>query len=172
MIHFTSALADFNNSLWGYYIPVPTETADEILSRQEDRRVVCTLNGKQKFQCALMPNGEAGYYILVNKRIRDQLKLKQGDTVNVQLEKDESEYGLPMPDELAEVLDTDPEGDRLFHDLTPGKQRNLLYIVGNVKSTDLRIHRALVVVEHLKDQGGKIDFKLLQQELKASNRRF
>ncbi|MCB0628620.1 MAG: DUF1905 domain-containing protein [Saprospiraceae bacterium] len=74
MIQFTAILADFNNNLWGYYLPVPIELAVQLLSRQEDRRVVCTLNGKKEFQCALLPNGEAGYYLLVNKKIRQELK--------------------------------------------------------------------------------------------------
>ena len=72
-----------------------------------------------------------------------------------------------MPEEMAEVLESDPEGDELFHALTPGKQRNLLYIIGKVKSSELRIHKALVVVEHLKTQGGKINFSQLYDELKT-----
>jgi uncharacterized protein YdeI (YjbR/CyaY-like superfamily) len=66
-----------------------------------------------------------------------------------------------MPEELAELLAQDEEGDRLFHALTPGKLRTLLYLVGQPKSSDIRLHRALVVVEHLKTNQGKIDYKKL-----------
>jgi hypothetical protein len=172
MYHFTATLDKLDSNLWGYYIPVPPDIADKIIEEKKDRRVVCSLNGQLDFQCALMPRGDGTYFIMLNKSNRNKLKLALGMSVSVSLKKDESEYGLPMPDEMAEVLASDPEGDELFHALTPGKQRNLLYIVNKVKSTDLRIHKALVIVEHLKQQGGKIDFKQLYQELKASNRKF
>jgi uncharacterized protein YdeI (YjbR/CyaY-like superfamily) len=103
---------------------------------------------------------------VVNKKIRDQLGLKPGSPAQVSLRKDESEYGLPMPEELAEVLAQDEEGNRLFHALTPGKLRTLLYIVGHVKNTDARIGRAFIIVEHLKANNGKIKYRQLNEELK------
>lgn len=172
MYHFTAALDKLDSNLWSYYLPVPADVADIINQEQKDRRVVCTLNKKFTFQCALMPKGDGTYFIMVNKSIRDKLKLELGMKVEVSLKKDESEYGLPMPEEMAEVLASDPDGDELFHKLSPGKQRNLLYIVNKVKSTDLRIHKALVIMEHLKQQQGSIDFKLLYDQLKTSNRKF
>lgn len=172
MHQFTAGISKMESNLWGYFIPVPEIVSEEIINVQENRRVVCTINNSLSFQCALMPKGDGTYFILLNKANLNKLKLQLGDTVDIQLKKDESEYGLPMPEEMAEVLYSDPEGDELFHALTPGKQRNLLYIVNKVKSPDLRIHKALVIVEHLKQQSGKIDFKLLYESLKASNRKF
>lgn len=171
MFQFTAILDNLNSNLWGYYLSVPIDISDQIIKEQKDRRVVCRLNGQLTFQCALMPKGDGTYFVMVNKSNRSKLGLKMGSKVQVSLKKDDSEYGLPMPEEMAEVLASDPKGDELFHALTPGKQRNLLYIVGKVKSSDLRIRKALVVVEHLKQQGGKIDFKQLNEDLKASNRK-
>ena len=130
------------------------------------RRVVCTMNGAETIQCSLLPNGKGEYCISLNKTIRDRLRLSVGDKVDVELTRDESKYGLPMPEELQEVLDQDPDGDRLFHALTNGKQRTILYYVAKAKDVDRRIHTALVIVEHLKNNGGKIDYKLLYEELK------
>ncbi len=64
-------------------------------------------------------------------------------------------------EELAELLAQDEEGNRFFHALTPGKLRTLLYIVGQPKNSDIRLHRALAIVEHLKMNQGKIDYKTL-----------
>ncbi|MBK9336086.1 MAG: DUF1905 domain-containing protein [Lewinellaceae bacterium] len=128
---------------------------------------MCTLNEKAEFQCALMPKGEGRYFININKKLRDTLGLKVGSPVRVALRKDDSEYGLPVPEELAVLLEQDDEGNQLFHALTPGKQRTLLYIVGSVKSSDLRLNRAIAVVEHLKTNAGKINFKVLYAGLKA-----
>ena len=96
------------------------------------------------------------FYIIVNKKKRDALGIVSGDIVDVELVKDESKYGLPMPEDFQEVLNQDPEADRLFHALTAGKQRSVLYHIGNVKNIDRRIHVALIFIEHLKNNDGKI----------------
>lgn len=129
------------------------------------KRVVCTINGGESFQCALLPWGEL-FYIIVNKKKRDALGIIAGNTVDVQLEKDESKYGLPMPEEFREVLNQDPDGDRMFHGLTAGKQRSILYQLSKPKDIDVRIHQALLIVDHLKENGGKIIDKILYEELK------
>ena len=131
----------------------------------KSKRVVCSINGSEGFQCALMPSGDI-FYIIVNKKKRDALGIAAGDTVGVELVRDESKYGLPMPDELQEVLNQDPEGDRLFHALTAGKQRSLLYLIGKINDIDKRIHQALIVVDHLKENDGKIIGPKLNEELK------
>ena len=132
------------------------------------RRVVCTLNGTETIQCALLPAGNGTQYcISLNKKIRDKLRLAVGDTVLVGLTRDESKYGLPMPEELQEVLHQDDEGNELFQALTNGKQRTILYYVAKYKDIDRRIGSALIIIEHLKNNAGKIDYRKLYQELKA-----
>ena len=164
-VTFTATLDNYNTSLWSFHIKVPAAIAQAFLS-DGSRRVVCRLNDRLEFQCALMPNGADEFFILVNKKIRDTLQLKLDNRVEVSLRKDESEYGLPMPEEFKVLLDLDPEGDEVFHGLTPGKQRTLLHIVGTVKNTDLRIAKGLVILEHLKKNDGQINFKQLGLDLK------
>lgn len=163
---FNARLENFNTKLWSYHIKVPTRVAKYFLD-QGDKRVICTLNGVYQFQCAIMPAGDGVFFININKKIRDLLHLKEGNKVEVHLEKDESEFGLPFPEELKEVLAQDKEGSRLFHALTPGRQRNIIYAASQVKNPDGRIQRSLIMIEHLKQNGGKIDFKKLNQELRA-----
>lgn len=165
-MEYTARLENFNTKLWTYHIKVPAATAKHFLD-QGNKRVVCTLNGQHRMQCAILPAGNDTYFINLNKQVRDKLKLKEGHAVDVRLEKDESPYGLPFPEALKAVLDQDAEGNRLFHQLTPGKQRNILYAVGQVKNEDGRIRRALIMVAHIKRNGGKIDFKKLNEELKG-----
>jgi uncharacterized protein YdeI (YjbR/CyaY-like superfamily) len=117
-----------------------------------------------------MPRGDGTHFININKELRDQLKLRVGMEVTATLQKDESKYGLPIPEELQELLIQDPEGDRLFHALTPGKQRSLIYIVGKPKQSETRIKKAVVLIEHLKANLGKIDFKRLNEDMKAANK--
>jgi len=165
-LHFTSALEVSTNKLWGAHLAVPDFIA-QALAEDGERRVVCNLNDSVEYQCAMLPRGDGSYLITVNKKLQTSLGIKPGSLVRVSMWKDTSEYGLPMPEELAEVLAQDEAGNRMFHALTPGKLRTLLYIVGHVKSTDARISRALIIVDHLKSNGGKIDYRKLNDALKA-----
>ncbi|MCW5921807.1 MAG: DUF1905 domain-containing protein [Saprospiraceae bacterium] len=163
---FQSVLEASGNNLWGFHFVVPDAVAGALI-QGDARRVVCVLNEKMEYQCALLPKGDGSFLIMVNKKTRDKLGLQPGSMVRVSLRKDESEYGLPMPEELAEVLAQDEEGSRLFHALTPGKIRTLLYIVGQVKASEKRIERALIIVAHLKSNGGKINYRQLNEDMKG-----
>lgn len=164
-IRFSATLGKLSETSGWHFLPVSKTVADRFGFTGNSRRVVCTLNGAETFQCGLMPM-DGDYFIMVNKSIRQKLGIEPGHIVKVELAKDESKYGLPMPEEFREILDQDPEGDRLFHALTPGKQRNILYYVGKVKDIDKRIHVGLIFVEHLKDNDGKIIHEKLAEELK------
>ncbi|MEM9920465.1 MAG: YdeI/OmpD-associated family protein [Bacteroidota bacterium] len=167
-MRFTAVLDNFNSDLWGHHIRVPKPIAEAFIEGK-NRRVLCILNDQFEIHCALMPDGKQGYFININKEIRTKLKLKVGSEIHAELKKDESEYGLPMPEELAELFRQDEEGSTLFHALSPGKQRSLLYIIGKPKSSNTRLRKALVVVDYLKSTGGKLDFKALNQAFKDSN---
>ena len=168
-MQFTSTLSKFDSLLWGFHITVPDEVARPFLSKNK-KRVVCTINGTETFQCALMPQKNGPHFINLNKKLRDKLRLRIGMEVRAKLKEDRSKYGLPMPDEMEELLQQDPEGDQIFHALTPGKQRSLLYIAGKPKRSETRLKKAIVIIEHLKVNQGKIDFKRLNEDMKEANR--
>ena len=158
----TELVMSSTGSGW-HFLLMGNEIVDKFDFEDKYKRVVCTINGGEPFQCALLPWGEL-FYIIVNQKKR--VGIAAGDMVKVRLVKDESKYGLPMPEEFEEVLKQDPEGDRLFHGLTAGKQRSLLYQLSKPKDIDVRIHQALVIIEHLKENDGKIIDKKLYEELK------
>ncbi len=165
-IHFNSVLEESTNKLWGCHFAVPLLVVNTLIAGTEDRRVVCLLNEKVEYQCALLPRGDGTFVITMNKKIQTKLGLKFGSNVAVSLRKDESEYGLPMPEELAELLAQDDAGNKFFHALTPGKIRTLLYIIAQPKNSDARLSRAITIMEHLKKNQGKIDYKQLNVALK------
>jgi hypothetical protein len=158
-------LTKSTNEWGGFYFPVPRNVAEQFEVRNGTRRVICTANGKLTFQCAVLPHSK-GFYIGTNKSIRDTLGITEGDKVMLELTADESKYGCPMPEEFQEVLNQDPEGDKHFHALTPGKQRSILYYVGSMKDVDKRIETALKVIDHLKRNDGKLVHGALHDELK------
>ena len=108
--------------------------------------------------------------ITVNKKLRDSLGLAFGMEVDVRLMKDTTEYGLPLPEEFQELLRQDTEGNRLFHALTRGRQRTLLYIVGSAKNPEKRIARSISIIKHLKANRGTINYKQLSAMLKDPRR--
>ena len=88
--------------------------------------------------------------------------LKFKDTVTISLKKDESEYGMPLSEELKELLEQDDEGMRRFKMLTPGKQRYIIHYVNTVKNSQLRIDRAIMLISNLKKtKEGKESFRAM-----------
>ena len=74
-----------------------------------------------------------------------------------------------MPEEFAELLRQDKPGSEFFHALTPGKQRTLLYIVGQKKDTHARIECGIIILEHLKATRGTIQYRKLNESMKKIN---
>ncbi|HEX5112698.1 MAG TPA: DUF1905 domain-containing protein, partial [Saprospiraceae bacterium] len=70
-MEYTAKLENFNTKLWTYHIKVPKPIAMHFLE-MGDKRVICHLNDAHKFQCAIMSAGEGAYFILINKKIRDE----------------------------------------------------------------------------------------------------
>jgi hypothetical protein len=169
MISFVTTLEQLDYNIWSYHFPVNTEITNQIIA-DGNRRVVCTINDKITIHSALMPL-DGGSYILVNKKVRTQLNINEGDKVRVSLEKDISEYGIPMPDSFRVLLDQDEIGNEYFHALTPGKQRGLIYVVGKVKSLDSQLNKGLAILDHLTEFKGALDYKALNAKIKEYNQR-
>jgi hypothetical protein len=148
--HFTSVIGD---AIWGHSLVVPAIYAELFKSADKSRRVVCTINDKLVIHCAIMPYGDA-WYISMNKTNLKKLGLKPGSPVAVSIRKDDSEFGMPMPEELWEVLEQDPEAKGYFDGLTAGKKRSLIHLVNAVKNVDKRIERAFMIADKLRETKG------------------
>ena len=157
-------------ALWGFRVNIPNEVAQEFVDGN-DRRVIAQINEKHSFQCALLPNGRGDWFININQKRQKQFNLLEGQYIQVILEKDKSEYGLPVPEELYEFWNQDPEFSSVFHSLTKGKQRSLIHWVDAVKSPEKRVIRSWVLAEHLKSRAGELDFRALIDENRAQNQR-
>lgn len=115
-----------------------------------NKRIICKFNNSVSFHCAILFKKDIGYYIHFGMAICKQLGLKKGVTVTAAFSLDATTYQFKMPEELQEVLAADDEASAAFEALTPGKQRGLMYVVTQVKSTDKRIERALKIAEKIK----------------------
>ena len=77
-----------------------------------------------------------------------------------------------MPEEMEEIMAQDPEVDKVFHSLTPGKQRSLLYLIGKPKTTESRIKKAVLITRYLAEVNGEIDFREMNEYIKTNNKLF
>ena len=149
-VHFNSVIGD---ETWGHCFSVPSIYADMFKTADGFRRVVCVLNDSLTLHAAIMPHGK-GWVISMNKTNLKKLGLKVGSPVQVTMRQDDSEFGLPMPEEFSAVLEQDPVAKGYFDALTAGKKRSLIHIVTGVKNIDKRIERAFMITEKLKETKG------------------
>ncbi len=167
---FSAELENFPESpVWGFHIIVP-EVIVTALRENKNTRTIAVVNNAISIHCALMSNGNGEYFIMLNKQNRSKLKINRGDILTISIRKDESKYGMEMPEEFSELLSLDEEGNTFFHALTPGKQRSLIHVVGKSNQSETRIKKALVILDYLKFTQGKLDFNELSQAFKHSNR--
>lgn len=133
-----------------HYIIVDKDIVDTF-KNLGDMRAVCKLNDQVEFHCAFMPKKEGGHFVNIGTTICKKLKIKEGSTVIATFTVDKTVYQFEMPEELIEVLDLDTDANNIFHSLTEGNQRGLIYLVKQVKSSDKRIERALKIADRLKN---------------------
>lgn len=130
-------------------------------------RIIATFNGSKPVHNAFLSDKERGRYIKMSNDIMKEKSLAIGQEIEVNIEEDTSRYGMPIPEEMEELLTLDPDGEKLFHSLSPGKIRSLLFKVNGYKSSDKRIEKSVIILEHLKANNGVLDWKMLNEAWKT-----
>ena len=142
-----------------FYLEVPAAIVKKIGGIGKVR-LLCEVNRQITFQCGLMSLPEGKAYISINSKRMKELGVENGDNVDIILTEDKSEFGVDVPEELAELFKQDPEGKRRFDILKPGMQRYILNYVNTVKSSQLRVDKAFMLISNLKNlTPGKETFK-------------
>jgi hypothetical protein len=161
MIQFTTHIGLLKYLQSMHYLEVPQDVV-QALKHNSITRLICTVNAKLKFQCGLMALVEGKAYISISAKRMKELRVKLHDSVTVTLEKDNSQYGTEMPAEMEELLEQDEVGNRRFLLLKPSMQRYMLNHVSAVKSSQLRVDRAITLIENLKKlPEGKESFRAM-----------
>ncbi len=157
-IQFASTVRRLKQLLDVHYIEIPVSVMKKL--GKIKKRLLCSVNKEKAFQCGIVNLGEGKGYITLNKKRLKDFQLINGSKIKVTLSIDESEFGMEVPVELQALLDQDKEGNRRFMKLSKGKQRYIIYYVGQVKNSQLRIDRAIMLIENLKrSQEGKENFR-------------
>ncbi|RDC63732.1 YdeI/OmpD-associated family protein [Adhaeribacter pallidiroseus] len=137
--------------LGGHYLEV-TPAIMAQLNAKPGARLICQVNQIITFPCGLVALGNGCAYILLSAKRLKEAALKLNQEVTVNLKPDLSPYGMEMPEELAALLEQDEVGKIRFEQLTPGKQRTLMYSITAVKNPQLRVDRTIRYIENLKKQ--------------------
>lgn len=90
------------------------------------------------------------YHIVVNADARTAAAVDAGDSVRVQVKKDDTVRTTEVPPELAVRLRTDTEAKDAFEALAPSHRREYARWVGEAKLPQTRVRRAEVAMERLK----------------------
>lgn len=103
-----------------------------------------------RWQAGIVALGEGRGYITLSKARMKKLDVHFEDEVEFTLEPDDSEFGMEMSEEFAEILKQDPEAKARFEGLKKSLQRYMLYYVLQVKSSNKRLERSLMLLNNLK----------------------
>lgn len=114
-----------------------------------NQRFIITVNDVS-WQGGTVSLGNNSAYITFSKARMKEAGVIPGDVVSVELELDTSKYGFEVPEEFEEVLKQDDKARCRFESLTLGKQRAIIYIVVQLKSSQKRIEKSLFLMENLK----------------------
>lgn len=143
-----------------HYVEVSSALLDKL--GKFSQRVWIHINNheKEKWQGGIVALGGGDCYITVSQARMKKFGIHFGEEVEVHLQKDESEFGIEVAPEFLAVLDADPEAKARFDQLKKGFQRYLLYYTIQVKSSEKRVDRAIMLLNNLKrTQPGKENFK-------------
>lgn len=131
-----------------HFVVIPDKIAESLLINN-NKRVIYKI-ASEKVHCMLNKTVEHGFVVYVNNQIVKRLKLSKKQKIDFSIQIDDTPYQCEMPEEFQEVLNTDTEADKIFHSLTPGNMRSILFMILKFKSVDKRIEISLKVANMLK----------------------
>ncbi|MBO6607003.1 YdeI/OmpD-associated family protein [Psychroserpens sp.] len=131
---------------------IPDTVAHLFLSEKQKRvKVHASYHDQQiVFYAALTAKKNGLCVLMFSKEKQKALGVFMNDYFTMQLFEDQSKYGVDMPEELEAVLLSDHDAYIIFENLTPGKQRSIIYAILRYKSSQTRIDKSLILTENLK----------------------
>ncbi len=104
---------------------------------------------------SIMPDGNGGHFMPLNKDILAAGAVAAGDEVDVVLEPDADPRTVDVPEELERALAADPRAQAAFDTMAPSHQREYATYVAEAKKAETRDRRARKSVGMLRD-GAKL----------------
>jgi len=143
---FEARLIEYEGTLVSTAVEMPATVVKKLPAGRV--RVEGTLN-KTPFNLAIQFKKNGARYISVSQAMRRSAKIKPGDRINVSFTIVNPDK-LDLPEEMEAVLAQDEDGAKQWNRLTTGLQRSLVHYINSTKNIDLRIERALFLVNKVK----------------------
>ena len=148
IIQFSTIIKPIDGPMLHHVMPVPKDAVEKFAPFAGHLRIYCRFGNAREFPCALSPRGE-GHCIAISKKLMKEAVVAAGQEITVFIRPDEDD-GLTLPEELAEVLEQDALGSKLYNALNPGKKRGMIYYISSSKNIDTRIKRSFYMIDKLK----------------------
>ncbi len=143
---FETRLVEYDDTLVSTVVEIP---ADIIKKLPKGRvRVEGKLN-ELVFNLAIQFKKTGTRYLSISQAMRKTAKIEPGDKVKVSFQLVDPDK-LELPEEMEAVLAQDDVGAKLWNKLTVGLQRSLVHYINTTKNVDLRIERALFLMNKVK----------------------
>lgn len=143
MIKFSAILkkfADQGEKTGWTYIEIPANITGKLKpGNKKSFRVKGLLDAFPIEQVALMPMGDGGFIMPFNAAMRKGTGKRQGASVKVQLEADDT--GFKLNDEFITCMEDEPQAMAFFKSLAPGHQRYFSNWIDSAKTEGTRAKR-------------------------------
>lgn len=129
------------------YADIPDEVSLAFGSRGQIR-VKGTVDG-EPFRSTLMPGGDGGHYLVVNKTKREKIGKSAGQSVEIALEPDDEPREIVVPDDLQAALAVNETSSANFANLPYSHKKRYIEHIEEAKLPDTRMRRIDKAVEEL-----------------------
>jgi hypothetical protein len=143
---FEARLVEYKDMLVSTVVEIPIDIVKKLPAGRV--RVDGKVN-QVPFNLAIQSKKNGPKYLSVSIAMRKSAKVKPGDKVNVSFVIVDPDK-LDLPEEMQAVLAQDDEGAKKWNKLTVGLQRSLVHYINSSKNIDVRIERALFLINKVK----------------------
>jgi len=159
-----SSKIDYIANLKFHHITLTEETLQKFWTDNDNgslynQRFAITLENGITWKCGSMVLGNSQAYITISKVRMKGIKAERGDKIEFTLIREFSKYGFEVPVEFEEVLNQDEHARNRFEALTMGTQRATIYLVLQLKSSQKRIDKSLLLMNNIKRAPEKITMR-------------
>lgn len=120
----------------GIVLPASSE---RVLGTRKQLSVVGTVNGRPVRSTAVATG--TGHFLCLDLRLRRELAIEVGSIVDVKLRRSAPVPSPPMPQELVDAIERQPQAPAWWDALSPAARTIASRWVGEAKSPELRLHR-------------------------------
>jgi len=116
--------------------------------------VAITIRG-HRFRTSMTPTGDGGFYMVLNRSMRETTSVGHGDRILVMVELDTEPRAVDVPPELARALRRSRRAAREFERIAPSHRREYAAYVDEAKRPETRERRARRSIEMLEELAAK-----------------